>query len=329
MGGLIGRPIYQIMLDTELFDVVALGSVTHELLAWVDRYPGASDGIHTNKLLWTGGGMSGNLVHAVARLGGRAALISATGDDVVGDKIVGQLHNAGVNTDYLLRRSNTTSQVTVLMVTPDLKRAGLVINLPPQLQITSDEVSDSLLQSARVFFTDMEPAEAAINVAQRAKAFGCPVAYDLQMAPERVNLPGHAKNIRRMLATTDYLFADEENFLLWSNCSDISKAIANVLAEYPYITMLITRGSTGSVLATKMDRITIPALPIKIVDTIGAGDAYHGTFLYTHIGLEWPLRKASLFGSAAAALSCTQAGAREGLPTMDDIVSFLQSLDHN
>ena len=160
------------------------------------------------------------------------------------------------------------------MVTPDLKRAGLVINLPPELQVKSEEVPDSLLQSARVFFTDMEPAEVAINVAQRAKAFGCPVAYDLQMAPERVNLPGHAKNIRRMLATTDYLFADEENFLLWSNCSDVSKAIANVLAEYPHITILITQGSTGSVLATKMDIITIPALGVKIVDSIGAQMAH-------------------------------------------------------
>ena len=312
------------MSYTELFDVLALGSVTYELLAWVDRYPGASDGIHSSELLWTGGGMSGNLVHAVARLGGKTALISATGDDVVGDKIVGQLIDVGVNTDYLLRRRNAASQVTVLMITPDLKRAGLVINLPPELQVESWEVPDSLLQSARVFFTDMEPAEAAIGVARRARALGCPIAYDLQMAPERVNLPGHAKNIKRMLAVTDYLFADEENFLLWTKCSGTSDAIADVLADNPYLTILITKGSTGSVLATKNESITIPALPIKIVDSIGAGDAYHGAFLYTHVGLEWPLRKAGLFGSAAAALSCAKAGARDGLPTMDEIVRFLE-----
>ena len=298
------------MPDAELFDVLALGSVTYELLAWVDRYPGASDGIHTDQVLWTGGGMSGNLVHAVARLGGKAALIGATGDDVVGNKIVGELDDVGVNTDYLLRRYNTTSQVTVLMVTPDLKRAGLVTNLPPELLVKSREVPDSLLRSARVFFTDMEPAEAAIAVAYRAKAIGCPVAYDLQMAPERVNLPGHAKNIRQMLAITDYLFAEEENFLLWSNCSGITKAIAEVLAEHPHITILITQGSAGSVLATKMESIAMPALPTNIVDSIGAGDAYHGAFLYTHLGLKWPLRKASSFGSAAAALSCARAGAR-------------------
>lgn len=268
--------------------------------------------------------MSGNLVHAVAQLGGKPALISATGDDVVGDRIVGQLHDVGVNTDYLLRRHGTASQVTVLMVTPDIKRAGLVINLPPESQITSREVPDSLLRSTRVFFTDMEPAAVAIAVAHRAKALGRPIAYDLQMAPERVNLSGHAKNIKEMLAITDYLFADEENFLLWTNCSDISTAIATVMAEHPNVTIVITQGSTGSVLATKFETITIPALPVKVIDSIGAGDAYHGAFLYTHLGLKWTLRKAGMFGSAAAALSCTRAGARDGLPTMNEIAIFLQ-----
>ncbi|GIS67629.1 MAG: hypothetical protein CM1200mP6_06970 [Anaerolineaceae bacterium] len=176
------------MPSSEQFDVIALGNATLELLSWVDRYPGASDGIHTDKQLWTGGGMSGNVAHAVAQLGGQVALVAATGSDSIGERMIEQLRTAGVNVEYILRREGALSQLTVLMVTSNLKRAGLVITLPVDLQIKSAEVPDNLLKSARVFFTDMDPANTAIEVSRRAKDLGIPIAYDLQMAPERVNI---------------------------------------------------------------------------------------------------------------------------------------------
>ncbi len=312
------------MTTSQQFDLIALGSTTLELLSWVDRYPGASDGIHTDKQLWTGGGMSGNVAHAAARLGGHVALLAATGSDSIGEKMIEQLEVAGVNVEYLFRRKHTLSQLTVLMVTSDLKRAGLVITLPADLQIKSDEIPDSLLKSARVFFTDMNPAGTAIDVSKRAKDLALPIAYDLQMAPERVNIPEHARNINEMLHLSDYLFADEENFLMWSNYSDLSTAISTILHKFPAITLLITRGAAGSVIATQKQTIEINVFPTNIVDSIGAGDAYHATFLYTHIALGWVLKKACIYGSAAAALSCTKAGARDGLPTLEEIDSFVK-----
>ena len=90
------------MPSSEQFDVIALGNATLELLSWVDRYPGASDGIHTDKQLWTGGGMSGNVAHAVAQLGGQVALVAATGSDSIGERMIEQLRTAGVNVEYIL-----------------------------------------------------------------------------------------------------------------------------------------------------------------------------------------------------------------------------------
>ena len=306
------------------FDLVALGCSTRELLSWVDRYPGASDGIHTDQQLWTSGGMSGNVAHAVAKLGGKVALVTATGTDGVGNKMVEDLVKAGVNVDYLFKRNNTLSQLTVLMVTNDLKRAGLVITLPHELQIKPEEVPDSLLQSAKVFFTDMDPADTAIAVSKRAKSFGIPIAYDLQMAPEHVNIPKHDKNINQMIHLSDYLFADEENFLMWSPHKDLITAIDSLLHKFPHMTLIITQGSQGSLLANQQQKFKVDAFPTNMVDSIGAGDAYHATFLYTHIALNWSLKKACIFGSAAASISCTQAGARNGLATLKEIEIFVK-----
>lgn len=310
------------------YDVVALGHTTREMLAWVDRYPEAGDGIFAEQVLWTGGGMAGNLVQTVARLGGKAALATALGDDVTGDQTIEQLQKAGVDTSYILRRQNAVSPVTVLMVNPALERAGLVTDLPPDLKIRGDEVPDELLLSARLFFTDMEPAEPAIEVAQRAKSLGVPIAFDMQLAPHHANLSGHSENIAQMYVISDYFFADEENFLFWRDQENIKEAISGVLDEHPELTIVITRGSSGSLIATAAKMIEIPAFDVEVVDTIGAGDAYHGAFLYTHLSLGWDLEAAGLFSSATAALSCTKAGARDGLPNMEQVKIFLSENGH-
>jgi sulfofructose kinase len=305
------------------FDVVAVGHATFELLTWVDRYPGAGDAIWASKRLWTGGGMAGNLVHAVARLGGRPALACAIGDDAIGEQIVSQLCNVGANTDYVMRRPNTASQITVMIVTPDLRRAGLVTDLPAEAKLRAEEVPDAWLQAGRVFFTDMDPPDTAIALARRARALGVPVAYDLQMAQDHVNLPGHDRHIAEMVALADYCFADEENFLLWRGLSDLTEAAESLLAERPEMTLLVTRGAAGALVITRREALTVPAFQVEMVDSIGAGDALHGAFLYAHLGLGWSLQRAARFGSAAAALSCTRAGARNGLPVREEVLAML------
>ena len=307
-----------------MIDILALGHMTLDLLAWVDRYPVAGDGIVADQIHWTGGGMTANLAHAVARLGGRVTLVCATGDDALGDLAISVLRQAGVNTDNVVRRPNTPSPVTVLMVNPALERAGLVTNLPPHLYLRAQEVSDVLIQSARLFFTDMDPADTAIEVAGRVKRMGVPVAFDMQMSEPHVNVPEHAEHVARMLALTDYFFSDEENFLAWRARADLHQAIAELLTERPDLTMVVTRGAQGSLIATTAGLTSIPAFTVPVADTIGAGDALHGAFLYTHVLLGWQVEPAGVFASAAAALSCTRAGARAGLPDMAQTLAFLQ-----
>ncbi len=304
-------------------DILALGHMTLDFLSWVDRYPVAGDGIVATKTLWTGGGMTANLSHAIARLGGQVILLCATGDDALADKTIAELRNADVNTDYIVRRLNRPAPVTVLMINQALERAGMVTNLPPDLCVRSEEVPDALVQSARLFFTDLDPADTALEVAGRARKIGIPVAFDMQMSEKHVNLPEYTDHVAQMLALTDYFFADEENFLFWRKHNDIEQAIVEFVAEQPHLMVLVTRGARGSLLASKAGVLTIPAFPVAVVDTIGAGDALHAAFLYTHVILGWPLEQAALFASAAAALSCTQAGARAALPDMNQVLAFL------
>lgn len=305
------------------FDIVALGSLYRELLAWVDRFPGAGDGIYARESVWTAGGMAANLVHAVARLGGRTALICALGDDSIGDDLIAELQRAGVNTDGVLRRAGRASATCILTVNPEYERAGLILDIPTLATLQPDEIPDSSLLAARVFFTDLAPPFTAIETARRAARLGVPVAFDLQMALQRTNWLDQADDVSGLFAVTNYFFADEENFLLWRDVSTLEDAVHDALNDSPDATLVITRGLEGSLIATSSETISVPAFPVEIIDSIGAGDAYHGAFLYAHLSLGWRLRSAGLFASAVAALTCRGAGARNAAPDTEQAHRFL------
>lgn len=314
-------------LTNQLFNIVVLGNQVAELLAWVDEYPGAGDGIRTTEMLWTSGGMGGNLAHAVARLGGSVALISALGDDHLSNAQIFELNQVGVNVDFVFRRPNTNSPVTVLMINQQLERAGLVIDIEQGNEVQPEEIPNDILRSGQVFFTDLVPVIASVDSAKRCKEMDIPIAFDMQMASEHVNDIKHNENIDSMFQLCDVFFSDAENFCLWKKEACLEKAIISTQNEKPDLLLVVTQGSEGSIVVNGKSWINIPAFQVPVVDTIGAGDAYHGAFLLAYYGFKWDLESSAIFASATAALSCTASGARGALPTMDEVKAYLESHD--
>jgi ribokinase len=66
----------------------------------------------------------------------------------------------------------------------------------------------------------------------------------------------------------------------------------------------------------------VPAFPVEAVDTTGAGDVFHGGYLFGLLN-GWPLRETITFASALAALACTRIGGRAGIPALPEVLTFL------
>ncbi len=306
------------------FDILCQGSLCTELLAGVGRYPQAGDAIMADSIQWTSGGMAANTAAAVARLGGRVAFLSASGDDHFGCQAREELHKTGVNVDFMVQRQNKPSPIVILMVNPSLQRAGLVLNMDSQYQLKGEDVPDEIIQSSKIFYTDLHPVETSIALAVRAKGFGLKVAFDMQMTETHLNSPGYNQRIDDLFELTDYFFADEENFLDWTGAENAIEGCNSLLARHSEKTLLITRGKQGSLIANSSGIIEIPAFLVPVIDTIGAGDAYHGAFMVAHLVFGLDLRDAGLFASATSAISCMNAGARDGLPDRRSVLDFLR-----
>ena len=119
----------------------------------------------------------------------------------------------------------------------------------------------------------------------------------------------------------DYLIASEKFYKQWNN--QLGKDSFGYLKSHvPYL--IITLGANGLIYATENnEHKKCRAFPIKTVDTCGAGDTFHGAFaagLVKGLSLEENLRQSS----AAGAFCCTKLGAREGIPSPNELQGFLE-----
>ena len=124
-----------------------------------------------------------------------------------------------------------------------------------------------------------------------------------------------------LLRATDYLIASKVFAEALTGLTSPSEA-AEVLAGYGSSVTVVTLGEEGSLTLAGGRSFHTPAFPVDVVDTTGAGDVYHGAFIFGLLR-EWPLEKTAEFASAVAAMSCTRLGGRQGIPTLDEAISFL------
>lgn len=98
---------------------------------------------------------------------------------------------------------------------------------------------------------------------------------------------------------------------------------AHMLALGPDI-VVVTRGEHGSYTLTANFEFTTEAFPVSVVDTTGAGDVFHGAYLYGLLQ-EWDLERIAEFAGATAALKCTRLGGRAAIPRLPEVIRFLEA----
>jgi ribokinase len=97
-----------------------------------------------------------------------------------------------------------------------------------------------------------------------------------------------------------------------------------ILKNYCRGEIVVTLGEEGSLGFNGRELIRQKAFPVQAIDTTGAGDVYHGAYIYGLLN-EWEMQQCMAFASAASALKCRVTGARAGIPTLPQIKEFLKN----
>lgn len=298
--------------------VVGVGQCSFDYLAVVDEYPAAD----TKKEIigWheQGGGPVATALVALSRLGVPCDFHGVTGDDPEGQKIKQSLISEGIDVRGLLKRKDSCSQIAFIVIEKHTAKRTIFWKRPSGEPLRSGEIGDDFLLSAEFLLIDGLMKDISLFAAQRAREKGVPVMLDAgKVRPGMIETAGLA----------DYVVASEEfaREIGW----DLGEASLQRAREKLGTKVLtVTSGERGS--ATNADGIFFrtDAFRVKGVDTTGAGDVFHGGYIYGLLR-GWDIKTTVIFASALAAMKCRTIGGRAGIPGLEEVREFLAERGFN
>jgi sulfofructose kinase len=298
-------------------EAVGLGYCAYDILALLPDLPDfdAVAGIHLTDLVHDGGGPVGTALATLAHLGARTGYLGILGDDLEGRFLHDLFGREGVDVTRLRVRADVGTNVCLLLVEgATARRAILCHQRVHSTDLTLGDADRVYIQSARVLHLDGQFMPAAIQAARWAREAGLKVCFD----------GNHPRpGLDELLPLVDWLVVAEPFPAAYTGLSHPEAAARALLALGPEV-LVITHGERGCQVWTGDDHFQAPGFAVHAVDTTGAGDAFHGGFIYGMLQ-GWNLRRVAAFANAVAALNCQTLGGRRGLPSLSRVEALLQA----
>ena len=263
------------------------------------------------------GGMVANAATIFAHYGMPTSFISQVNSGSLTQKLLAQLHDVGLNTDYVIFDEGVPDSQCIVLVSGDQH-----VVIIPKLGITHTEITPETFEhivDAEFLVTTLTDARpfrmgdrTAPEVLQAFRERGVKIVMDLDV----YNLENHPSGL---IEYCDILFMNslgERRFTESGN--DIEACLAgNAIA------VIVTRDSEGCELHTAEGVTLVPGFSAEVVDVTGAVDTFSSSFLFAY-STRQSLYEAAEFANAAAALSVCQVGARGGMTTQKTVHAFME-----
>lgn len=300
---------------TPAFDIVGLGLATVDILTLAPRLPQPDDVLAARQIIIQGGGPVATALAAAARLGATTAYLGPIGRGRWGEFTTAEFRQEGVATAYAPLSDGGDQSLSVILIDQASGRRSILYARGGLPDLAPAAVPPALIGRARALHLDGSHLAAALYAARLARAAGVIVSFD-GGAGER--WPG----IDELLPLVDVLVVARRFAQEYTGAGDVQTAGPALLAAYRPRLVVITDGEAGAWYWDDEQHWHQPAFPVEVVDTTGAGDVFHGAFLYAHLQ-GWPPPRSLAFAAAAAALKCRQLGGRAGAPTRAEVERLL------
>ncbi|WCB93421.1 Ribokinase [Baekduia alba] len=282
--------------------IVVVGSANVDMVVYVQRAPALGETVAGERFTRGPGGKGANQAIAAARLGGRAALVGAIGDDDAGALLRDALTAAGVDVAGLRVSTEPTGSAHIVV---DAEGANAIVVVPgANAAVTLSDEDHARIAAADAVLLQLEvPLGVVVDAATAARAAGTKVV--LTPAPVQP-LPD------TLLRAVDVLVLNEHEARGLTGQDDLDVAVEELAARVADV--VVTLGERGCLhRAAGAAPVRRAAFAVDAVDTTGAGDTFAGALAVARAeGRPWP--EALDWASAAAALAVTRAGASAAMP---------------
>jgi ribokinase len=297
--------------------VAGLGQCSLDFIAQVAEYPLEDTKEEALSVVVQGGGPVATALVSLSRLGLKTFFAGVVSDDEAGREIKRGLSAEGVGVGGLKVIKGGSSQVafivanrtkgtrTIFWKRPSFKK-GLASG-----ELKASDVKPTFIKGKKFLLLDGLMRAASVRAARLARVCNVPIMLDAG----RVR-PG----MMELAALSDYIVGAEDFAL---GLAPTPRAALLELAALKPRAATITLGPRGSITWADGKVFRTPAPRVGAVDTTGAGDVFHGGYIYGLLK-GWDIKRTVEFASAFAALKCRRPGGRTGIPTLSETLRFMK-----
>jgi 5-dehydro-2-deoxygluconokinase len=280
------------------------------------------------------GGCPTNVSVATKRLGLQSALLTAVGDDLVGDFVLNFLNKEGIDTGFSKRKpGRRTSAFLLAIEPPDNFSIVPYRDNCADLELTVDDVRAAPVSETNILFVtgsglSRQPSrDATFFAAQQAKAHDTKVILDMDFRPELwADQREFGEVISKFLPLVNVILGTFDEF------EKAKQAVATHKHDVQYAESIFTvvpeavvmkRGAKSTLIFSGASETReVPTFEVPVVNVLGAGDAFAGGFLYGYLK-GWDLYRAVRMGNACGAIVVTRHGCANFMPFAEEVFRFI------
>jgi sulfofructose kinase len=295
--------------------ILCIGMPVRDLTFRTPGVPARGSKEHATHFEEICGGNALNGAIGIVRLGGRASICGPMGDsrETSSRYIFEQMAHEGIDMGHIVHMNGLVTPISAIMIDPSGERTIITFR-DPELWKVKLPPTDELLKDCDAILTESRCAAFCTDLCAEAVRRGIPVVVDVD----------NVMSLREgLLTASTHLVFSSEPLQETAGVSDDGEALKK-LAKLTPTFLAGTRGARGTIWLDEHGHLQeTPAFPVHTVDTLGAGDVFHGAFtLAISEGRE--LHEALRFASAAAALKCTRFGGAFAAPQRIEVEEFLR-----
>ena len=284
--------------------ILVSGLATIDVIHYLDELPADGRKYKATNSLITGGGNALNGAVTISRLGGKVTLLTTIGDDAFGNLILKELKAEKVKTYAIFKNSTLKTSYSSIVV--DQKGERQIINSrSPDLDFSGNQVMPE--KKFHAYLTDGRLPNATLLTLKEARRRKKPGVLD-----------GESPVCLNALKLASHIAFSRQGLSSFSNSSSISEGL-KIAQNFSSNWFCVTNGEEGVFFLNGKELVQLKPPKVTAVDTLGAGDVWHGAFTLA-LAQNQPPIQACIIANTIASKKCTKYGGKNGAPYKEELM---------
>lgn len=297
------------------WDIFGIGVAAVDDLVYVKHYPEPDEKMAMTMTRRQGGGLTATALIAASRQGAKTIYGGRLGDDELSRFTYDEFEREGVDTSIIQHTPGSKPFHAIIIVDISSGSRTIIYNGEGVAEPDLSAIPEDIIVNSRVLFIDHFAYHVGTYAADIAHSHAIPVVADIENSAI-ADLYGYLRKIDHLIVNVKFA----------SEVTGISNDVEQMVRALTYperAACIVTAGDKGCWYSEHGGEVFhFPAFSVKVVDTTGCGDVFHGAYAAALARGE-TVNRAVKVASATAALKATHPGGREGIPGLATVENFL------